>query len=150
MPATTTAVPSNKCILTLDNASGTPTSYASVHTKVKVKFDAESKDTYVFGDTAPINTTKKKGTEFEIEVIYSTSATELKAVVLDWWFNKFDQAKTMKLETPDSATGSDRYSGEVKLSKAPEFDLDASKAEPAMMKFTFREDAAGALAYTVI
>lgn len=150
MAATSTPVLQRECVLNLDNASSTLTDFSSVHTKTNVKFDMETKEIYVHGSETPIQNTSRKPTSFEIEALVSTATSELFNVLNDWWFNKFNTAKSIRIDIPDSTTGSYRYSGEVKLSKAPELATDAEKPDGMIVKFTVAEDASGAISYTII
>lgn len=152
MAVTTTSVQAFQCALKLDNPSGTLTDYSGVHTKTSVKFDVDSKATYVHASRTPITRVMRKPTGFDIEFLYSTASAELKANILDWTLSttRFGTAKSIELYIPDTATGSDKYSGEVRLTKGPEFETDAEKADDIVVKITVMEDASGAISVTTV
>jgi hypothetical protein len=151
MAVTSTYVLMRQCIIKLDNASSTLVDFSGVHTKTNIKYDMEKKNIYVHASTTPIGLSSKKPTGFDIEAVVSTSTSELfNVVALDWWFNKFGQAKTIEVYIPDTATGSYKFAGEVKLSKAPELATDAEKADAMILKFSVEEDASGALSLTIV
>jgi hypothetical protein len=151
---TTTQVAQWECIVKLDDNGTTPTlsDISGVHTKTSIKLGMESKETPVHASHAPIVTQRKTATGFDFEVGMSTSTLEGSEIVLGWYYGStlFGAAKTIEVYIPDTTTGSRKWTGEVKLSKPPEFDTDASKADMMIMKFSVMEDGAGALTYTVI
>lgn len=143
MAQTTTQISSNSWVIKIDNASGSLTDISGVDTKATIEPDRESKETFTAEGENAIVTVGKSTVKIAIEIVYSSATAEGKQLLNLWYYGTSAVSKasrTIQLDVPDSATGSDRYTGEVKLSKPPSFELDASKAEPLILKAEFMND----------
>ena len=148
---TSTQISSNQSVVQVDNASGTLTDISGVATKVTIEPEREAKETYVFDNENAIVTVGKSKVKITVEIVYSSATAEGKALLNAWYYGTATVSKasrTIQIDVPDSSSGSDRYTGEVKLSKPPNFELDASKADPLILKAEFMND--GTWSYTTI
>lgn len=152
MAQTVTPISSNQSVLKIDvTAGGTLTDISGSSTKVSIEPDRETKETYTFEGESGIPTQGKTKTTIAVEIVYSSATAEGSYILEAWFYGAAAVSKgsrTIQIDIPDSATGSRRYSGEVKLSKPPSIELDASKAEPLILKAEFMND--GQISWTII
>lgn len=150
MAATATAISSNQAVVKLD----APTTLADISgstTKVSITPERDSKETFVFGDENSIVTVGRSKVTIAVESVYSSTTTEASYVIEAWYYGGSTTSRasrTVQIDIPDSTTGSRRFSGEVKLSKPPEMEHDASKPEPLILKYELMND--GAWSWTII
>lgn len=150
MAATTTAISSNQSVISLD-APTTLVDISGTTTTVTIEPDRESKETFVFGDEFAIVTVGKSTVKISLEIVYSSTTAEGSYVLEAWYYGGSTTsraARTVQIDIPNSLTGSRRFSGEVKLSKPPTVELDASKSEPLIVKAELMND--GAWSWTII
>lgn len=148
---TSTQIASNASVIQLDNASGTLVNISGVSTKVSIKPERDAKETYVFDNENAITTVGKSKVTVSAEIVYSSATAEAKQLLNLWYYGSSTVTKasrTIEVYIPDTASGSDKYYGEVKLSAPPNFELDASKAEPLILKVEFMND--GAWSWTTV
>lgn len=151
MAQTTTQISSNQSILNLDNASGSLVDISGTTTKIQIEPERDSKETYTIDSETAIVTVGKSKFKITCEIIYSSATAEAKTLLNSWYYGAAAvsrASRTIRIDIPDSASGSDRYTGEVKLSKPPSMEIDASKAEPLIMKIEFMND--GPISWTTI
>lgn len=151
MAQTTTQIPSNSWVIKLDNASGTLTDISGVDTKASIEPDRESKETFTAEGENGIVTVGKGTVKIAVEIVYSSATAEGSYLVESWYYGSAAVSKgsrSIQMDIPDSSAGSRRYSGEVKISKPPAIELDASKAEPLILKCEFMND--GLFSWTII
>lgn len=152
MAATTTQINSDRCVVNLDNASATYTDISGTVSKISIEPSRDSKETWVVGDDDAIVTVGKSTHKFTFESVYSSSTAEEKALLLAWFYSSTDSvtrgSRSLRVDIPDSSSGSDRWSCEVKLAKPPQIEIDASKPEPLILKYELSSD--GPVSYTVI
>lgn len=143
MAQTTTAISSNQSVIKVDNASGSLTDISGTTTTVTIEPDREAKETFTFGDENAITTVGKTTTTIAVEIVYSSTTTEGSYLIESWFYGTAAVSKgsrSIQIDIPDSNTGSRRFTGEVKLSKPPTIELDASKAEPLILQAEFMGD----------
>lgn len=152
MTVTTTQINSDRCVVNLDNASATYTDISGTVTKISIEPSRDSKETYVVGDDDAIVTVGKSTHKFTLESIFSSATAEEKALLMAWFYSATDSVKrgsrSLRVDIPDSSSGSDRWSCEVKLAKPPQIEIDASKPEPLILKYELASD--GPVSWTVI
>lgn len=151
MAQTTTQISSNQSVINLDDASGSLVDISGTTTKIQIEPERDSKETYTFGSEAALVTVGKSKHKITCEIVYSSATAESKALLNAWYYGTAAvsrASRTIRIDIPDSSSGSDRYTGEVKLSKPPSMELDASKAEPLILKVEFMND--GVISYTTI
>lgn len=135
----------------LDNASGTLVNISGVDTKCSIDPSRDSKSTYVADSENAITTVGKSEVKIALELVYSSSTAEAKQLLNLWYYGSSTVTKasrSVELYFPDTASGSDKYYGEVKLAKPPSFELDASKPEPLIIKVELMND--GAWTWTTV
>lgn len=148
---TSTQISSNQSVIKVDNASGTLVDISGVTTKVSISPERDAKETYVFDSENAIVTVGKSKVTVAIEIVYSSSTAEGKQLLNSWYYGSTTVTKasrTLEIYIPDTATGSDKYTGEVKLSAPPNIELDASEAAPLILKAEFMND--GAWTWTTV
>lgn len=150
MAATTTAISSNQSVINLDGPT-TLVDISGTATKFTIEPDRESKETFVFGDEFAIVTVGKSTVKISLEIVYSSATAEGSYILEAWYYGTSATSRgsrTIQIDSPNSSSGSRRFSGEVKLSKPPTVELDASKAEPLIVKAELMND--GAWSWTII
>jgi hypothetical protein len=150
MAETATAISSNQSVVSLD-APTTLTDISGSTTKVTIEPSRDSKTTNTFGGDDGIVTVGKSSTKISLEIVYSSTTTEAGYVLEGWYYGGSTTSRasrTIQIDIPNSSSGSRRYSGEVKLSKPPVIELDASKPDPLIVKAELMND--GAWSWTII
>jgi hypothetical protein len=148
---TSTQISGNSWVIKLDNASGTLTDISGVDTKATIDPSRDSKETYVADNENAIVTVGKSKVKIAIEIVYSSATAEGATLINAWYYGTRAvsiASRSIELYIPDTSSGSQKYSGEVKLSKPPSFELDASKAEPLILKAEFQND--GTFSFTTV
>lgn len=152
MAATTTQINSDRCVVNLDNASATYADISGVVTEISIEPKRDAKETFVVGDSNSIVTVGKTTHTFKVKSVYSSATAEAKNLLMLWFYSATDSvsrgARSLRLDIPDSSSGSDRWSCEVRLSGAPKITIDGSKPEPLIIEYELMND--GAVSYTVI
>ncbi len=129
MPQTTTAVNACDASIWLDNTSGVLTDVSGSSNTINMEFTEQVGNVRNFGTRWQIRLTCGLDATFGFTAVYSTAAGEARDILLDWFFNKPGQNKTLKVYLPDKNVGSDVYSAEVKLVSMP-IGVEAGSAEP--------------------
>lgn len=148
---TSTQIASNASVIQLDNASGALVNISGVTTKVSIKPERDAKETYVFDNENAITTVGKSKVTISAEIVYSSSTAEAKQLLNLWYYGSSTvsrASRTIEVYIPDTASGSDKYYGEVKLSAPPSVELDASEAAPLILSVEFMND--GAWSWTTV
>lgn len=142
---TSTQLPGNAWVVKIDDASGTLVDISGVDTKCQIEPSRDAKETYVADSENAIVTVGKSKVKISLELVYSTATAEAKQLFNLWYYGSSAVTKasrSLELYFPDASSGSDKYYGEVKLAKPPAFELDASKAEPLIIKVELANDGA--------
>ena len=146
MAKTSTPVYKQQAVTSIDNASGTLTDITSTNSTITVALQRQSSETYVFGDDTAIQGIGKSTGTVSGTIVYSTNATEARAMYNQWYFSAEGTARTVTVDVPDSSTGSDRYSGELVLNSFTPVDGDAGSGELMMMQVEMK----GPISWTII
>jgi len=146
MAKTSTPVYKQQAVTSIDNASGTLTDITSTNSTITVALQRQSSETYVFGDDTAIQGIGKSTGTVSGTIVYSTNAAEARAMYNEWYFTSEGAARTVTIDVPDSASGSDRYSGELVLNSFTPVDGDAGSGELMMMQVEMK----GPISWTII
>jgi len=141
MPQTTTAVNACDASIWIDNASGVLTDVSGSSNTINMSFAEQVGAVRNFGTRWEILLTCGLSAKFGFTAVYSTSATEAKAILLDWFFNKPGTNKTLKVYLPKKDVGADVYTAEVKLVTMP-ITVQAATAEPMQISCELQPDGA--------
>lgn len=142
---TSTQLPGNSWVVKIDNASGSLVDISGVDTSCKIEPSRDAKETYVADSENAITTVGKSTVKISLKLVYSSATAEAKQLFNLWYYGASSVTKasrTLELYFPDASSGSDKYTGEVKLSKPPAFELDASKPEPLIIEVELMNDGA--------
>lgn len=139
MPQTTTAVNACDASIWLDGTSGTLVDVSGSSNTINMSFSEQVGAVRNFGTRWEILLTCGLSATFAFTAVYSTAAGEAKAILLDWFFNKPGQNKTIKVYLPNKNVGSDVYTAEVKLATMP-ITVQAATAEPIQISCELRPD----------
>lgn len=130
---TTTAVNACDCGLWLDNAAGTPVDIGGSSNQVRTNLDHEIGKFSVFANEWPGRLECGKDATLTLQIIYSTTTDEGWDVLKTWYFSTPPGSRTLSLYIPDKNVGSDKFSGEMKLSA---LNWTASRGEPGPILVT--------------
>ena len=111
---TTTAARQYQCVLNIDDVSATLADVSGSTTTVA--FAAERDQAFVWVLDGKISVSDSNSAEtVEVEVVWSTTSTDARALIEEWHLNTASTARTVQIDIPDSSTGSRRYTGEYTL-----------------------------------
>lgn len=136
----------------LDNSSNTLVDITDQVKSLRLTVEGNSQEFFTLGEWFAFVSDSKKRWSAEL-VIYASDAsgeTEAYGLIKSWYIGN-DQPgnRTLQVDTPDSTTGSFRYSGEVKCtSVSPLVEIDAAGGKP--QEVTVRLMGNGALTQSVI
>jgi len=139
MTQTTTAQNACDASIWLDNTSGVLTDVSGSSNTINMNFAEQVGSKRNFGTRWEILLTCGLSATFAFTAVYSMTAQEAKAILLDWFFNKPGTNKTLKVYLPDKNVGSDVYTAEVKLITMP-IVVQASSADPMEISCTLQPD----------
>ncbi len=119
--------PNTDAIVSLDNASAVLTDISDYVSTCSVDGTAQIGMFYVFGETGAQAAEGKRDTKASLGVRPATDTTGASASLDGWYFSvgKMGQ-RTLRIDTPDSATGSTRIEGETFLSAWQPISQDAA------------------------
>ena len=148
MAQTTTSVTQKSCVVSLDTSGGTLTNISGSTTTYSISGSADSGEDSTFEGTSNLTTAGPKTDTVDLAVIYSTATSEGSDILKQWWFSDGHQTeRTVQIDVPDSSTGSDRYSGEVRLTGFS-MAADSSATQKLRVECTLTCD--GGLSWTAI
>lgn len=136
MATTTTAKNACSARIWLDNASAALTEVSGSSAKITLALKSDIGEFKVFDDAWRYRLECGRDWEFGMDVIYSTTADEAFDLLRDWWFGARG-SRSVRIDMPDSSTGSDRYTGEVFI-EALEWEMASDEAGPVMVSATFK------------
>lgn len=139
MTQTTTAKNACDASIWIDNVSGVLTDVSGSSNTINMEFTEQVGTVRNFGTRWQILLTCGLDATFGFTAVYSMTANEAKAILLDWFFNKPGTNKTIKVYLPDKNVGSDVYTAEVKLISMP-ITVEAGSAEPMVISCQLRPD----------
>ena len=134
MAQTTTAVNACDAVISLDNASGTLTDISGSSNEVNLTLTVENGVYRRAYSGYPVRYALSKDFEAELVLVYSTTTDEALDILRAWanaGVSSLD-ARTLRVDVPDSSSGSDRYQSEVVLGNL-EIPLTASEGSPIMV-----------------
>lgn len=139
-------------VIKIDKTAGTLVDITGQVKTARGSVEGSNQEFYTLGDFYAHVSDSKKKWSVDITFYASTGANETEALDLfSTWYIGNDRPgnRTLQIDTPDSTTGSFRYSGEVKCtSMSPLFDIDASGGRP--QEITVRLMGDGALTKSTI
>lgn len=136
MPRTTTARNACDAALWADNASGTPIDVSGSMNQIRMTFTNELGEFRVFGAEAVQRLCCGLDGVFEIDVWYTTAASEGRDLFLTWQFGATRcTPRTISVYLPDKNVGSDHFSGEFLIET---MDIVADRGDAAPMPITLR------------
>lgn len=130
MAETTTAINACDAQIYLDNASGTPVEISGSSNSAELGRTRDTSEYTVFGTQWKKRTQCKKDGTLNINVVYTTAASEAMDLFNQW----FDAGgrRTVIIDVPNSNIGSDRYYGEFLLTNLP-MPFVSDEAGPVMV-----------------
>lgn len=138
MAATTTAISASDAVISLDNAGGTLTDISGSSNSLTLTLNKALGDFNVFGlDWGKSQEGKRRAT-VSMQIVYTTTASEAIDLLNAWYFSG-SGVRTLRVDVPDSNTGSDRYEMEVLL-ESLEWTADSSADGPSMVSVSLRAD----------
>lgn len=143
---TTTAINACDAGLFLDNAGGTPVDIGGSSNQVRINLDNHIGAFNVFSNEWPGRLECGKDGTVTLQIIYSSAADEGWDVVKTWYFTTPPGDRTLAIYIPDKNVGSDKFSGEFKLSA---LNWTASRGEPGPILVTATLLPNGDIAHTV-
>lgn len=144
MAQTTTAITAIDSVFSVDNSGGTLTDISGSSNKVAVNLDNELGEMTTFGARWKIRTAGVKDVSIDFDIVWTTASGEARAILVDWYFNSANTARSVRVDTPNGSTGSQRIEGEFFL-ESLSGDLDSGSADPVMLSGTLRNT--GAVTY---
>lgn len=130
------AQPEHGGVLWLDNAAGTPVNYSTHVRNVKLISGKVNIGRYHTIDSRAEKTSEGGYSyTFTAEVIRDPAATSLHSVLTAWI--PLGGLRTYQIDTPDSAAGSERDTGECRLESYDPGQVAAGSGEPAFGTATF-------------
>lgn len=147
MAQTTDAINACDVIVQLDNISGVLTDFSGTSNNVEISFDREIGEFRSFASKWKGRIPCGKDASIKLRIIASKNANELSRNFLDWWENQPSVRKTLRVDMPDSSSGSDRFTGEVVLKSLPIVMAD-DDPNPIMIDAELLPD--GALNWSII
>lgn len=132
MAQTTTAVNACDTSVWLDNDAGTLTDISGDTNVLDCNFDNDLGAYVTFQEKWPRRLECGKDATFTLTGVYSTTADEMKDIILDWYFGTGGD-KSFAFYLPDKDVGSDYFHCEVKLEN---FRFTPSRAEPGAIQVT--------------
>jgi hypothetical protein len=127
MAQTTTHVNACDVVVNLDNTAGVLTDISGSSNEVSMDFNNQLGEFRTFGTEWPVRTQCGADATISFNAIYSTTATEAVGILKAWFFTDRD-ARTIRVDIPNSSVGSDRYTFEVYLES---LSIPVSVEEPA-------------------
>lgn len=119
--------PNTDAVIKLDNSVGSLTDVSDYCSTASVDGTASIGMFYVFGETGSQAAEGKRDVKASLGVRPATDTTGASASLDGWFFSAAKMgARTLEIDTPDSATGSTRISGEVYLSAWQPINQDAA------------------------
>lgn len=147
MPATTTAITACNAVVNLDNSGGTLVDISGSSNEVQIDLENNVGEFKPFGTAWPVRLVCGKDASISFKAVYSMNAAEAKALLNQWYFGGNDGARTLRVDAPDSNTGSDRYQAEVVL-ESLSIPMKADDATPIPISAEFKT--ASAMTLTTI
>jgi len=134
MAQTTTAVNACAARVYVDIGDGTLTEISGSTTEVTPNFESSEGSVQTLEGRWPIRKVCKSDGSFSLSVVYSTTGDEGLDLLRDWWFDNanYNVARSIRIDQPDSAAGSDRYQCEAYLTSFT-FTLAASEPGPVVV-----------------
>lgn len=134
MSTTTTATNACSAVVSIDNAAGVLTNVSGSGVQASMTLKTELGDYKVFGDQWRYRLACAQDSEISLDVLYTTTADEGFDILRDWWFDntKYKVARTVRIDMPDSSTGSDRYTAEMLLEQL-NWDMPAGEPGPVVV-----------------
>jgi hypothetical protein len=146
---TTTAVNACDVAISLDNAAGTLTDISGSSNAVTLSFSNEVGVYRRAGSDAPTRYLTAQDLTISLSVLYSTAAGEALALLRAWAAGSIagGDARTLRVDVPDSTSGSDRYQVEV-VPSSLEIPLASNEGGPVLV--TAALESSGAYAVSTI
>lgn len=138
MPQTTTAVNGCDIAISLDDADGNLTDISGSTNAVQIRITNEIRTFRRVNADFPTRKLTGKDATADIIILYSTGADEALDIIRDWVSAAIDgdDARTLRVDIPDSSIGSDRYQMEA-LPTGYDLSLAADEAAPATIGISF-------------
>jgi hypothetical protein len=149
MAQSTTVVSACNAVVSLDNASGTLTDISGAVNDVQISIQNLIGEYRHAGDDWPDRYLLGKDGSASLIALYSTAADEALEILRDWSTAAVSgsDARTLRVEVPDGAAGSDRYEAEVQIEQLV-VPLNSSEAGPVVVNASLL--VSGALTRTAI
>ena len=130
-------------VVKIDNAAGVLVDISEQVKSAKGSIEGNNQEFYTLGDLFAHVSDSKKRWNVDLVIYISDGDNETEAYDLfTEWQVSVDQSgnRTLQVDTPDSDPGSFRFSGEVKCSNLPLFDIDSSGGRPQELSIRLMGD----------
>ena len=136
MPGTTTARNACDVAIWMDNAAGTPLDISGSMNQVNMSFTNTLGEFTVFGAEAVKRLCCGMDGVFELNIWYTTAASEGRDTVFTWYFGTTRcTPRTVSIYLPDKNVGSDHIYGEFLMES---MDVTADRSDAAPMPISVR------------
>lgn len=139
MPATSTAKNACNAVIKVDNGAGVLADISGSMNEVNVNLDNKLGEVKVFGSDFPRRLACGRDAALDTRFVYSGSDAESAYILLDWWQNHHEDARTMEFYLPDENPGADKISGEFMLENL-RLPGKADDANPILGTASFKPD----------
>lgn len=133
MTATTTAINGCNAAIYVDDISGSPTEYSGSANSFELSFSKTIGEYVTFQDTHMKRLECKKDGSLTFQIMYTTSPTEARAMLSEWW--EAGGIRTISIYPNGNDAGEEEYTGEFILSEFS-FSGAADDANPIAISVT--------------
>ncbi len=141
MAQTTNAVNACDVVISLDNAAGALTDISGSSNQCSIGMTVATAETNTFEGQWSIKKACKTAATISLQALYSTLDTEASNILADWFFNSNGVSRSVQIDVPSSAGGSDRYTGEFVL-ESLDIPLSADDAGVILLSASLSNDGA--------
>jgi hypothetical protein len=140
---------SHNTVITLDDANGTPRNISGTSNKVDIGADINIGSYFTFADRYNHNLYGGVKLSGNLTILEAPDALGAHQILRDLSVQATTPIdRTLTVDTPNSATGGLRYTGEAKFSKIDLTSKEAGKGDPPMCQAAFEID--GALTISIL
>jgi len=115
MAQTTTAVNACDVVVSIDDDGGTLTDVSGSTNEVAISFEINMGEANTFDGNYPLRLVCGKTASMSLTALYTTTGDEAWDLIKGWLHVYDGDSRTVRVDCPDSTTGSDRYEGEWTL-----------------------------------
>ena len=139
MAQTVDAFPACNVTLAIDNNLGALVQVEGSTNQASLAMSRQVGEANTFEGDWSIKKGCKKAVSISLSGLFSRIDAESMNIMKDWFFNSSGTSRSIQLDVPDSAVGSDRYTGEVIIENL-NLPLSANDAAPIAWSATLSND----------